>query len=75
MSNKKENNKIGSVLLEALYTPLENTPFQSIPAEGIMVTIQHKINIETNLRKLKGMENGVLAHIHPSQCVGQTRLK
>jgi hypothetical protein len=68
MRNKKENNKSKRVLLEALCTPLKSISFQSIPAEEVMVIIKHKFNIETNLRKLEGMEKGVLAHTPFAMC-------
>jgi hypothetical protein len=66
--SKKENNKSKRVLLEGLCTPFKSTPFQSIPAEEIMVTIKHEFNIETNLRILEGMEKGVLAHTPLAMC-------
>jgi hypothetical protein len=34
----------------------------------VMVIRKHKFNIETNLRKLGGMEKGVLAHTPLAMC-------
>ena len=44
--------------------------------QEIKTTVQHKISIETNWRKLEGMEQAVVFwHTFPSLCVGQMRIE